>query len=578
MKKVFISVLGGMIALSVLHTGAMATGLNIKQIEENSEFTGEFVVSGTVAENIPVVLQIFKTTGDSQNGKTLYELKSDTIFTDQITAGADGNYVFELMLPEKADESAVYEINAYADGKKLGERFFNFATPDDIKTQITYLCNESEIADADALMNALETNKTKLGLDFAPYNNLSETGKRNIAALIYETKNDNISSVSTADAVSNIRKYAIIAALNDGKVENLFDYSEEIQLANDRLSKVSEWFDNTVVDENIQKKITERLSGKSITTLEEFDDKLLEALILEVVADPDGWGNVKDIMETYADFIGIDINDATQTIYRGLTGVNCESIEALKQAFEQKAGGSNTQGSVSRPTGGGSGGGGSSFGNVGIDNSYNPSPVVETIAENDLTEQPIQFEDCDDFPWAEEAIKTLAQKKIISGRDEFSFAPEDSVSREEFAKIVVEAFGFPQSGKKVAFNDVSEDEWYYTYVSSAYENKIVNGISEEWFGTGEPITRQDICVMLYNALSVRGIQLEKIMAQQSFADSDEISSYAAEAVAVMQTAGIINGTGENMFAPTAYANRAEAAVMIHRLLPSIQTEDMSDAE
>ena len=195
-----------------------------------------------------------------------------------------------------------------------------------------------------------------------------------------------------------------------------------------------------------------------------------------------------------------------------------------------------------------------------------------------MTEQPVQFEDCADFPWADEAIKALAQEKIISGRDEVHFAPGDSVSREEFAKIVVEAFGFSQSGKKVAFKDVSEDEWYYSYVSSAYDNKIVNGISEDAFGTGAPITRQDICVMLYNALSARGVQLEKVMAQQSFDDSDKISSYAAEAVAVMQTAGIVNGTGENLFSPTAYANRAEAAVMIYRLLPSIQTENTSATE
>ena len=576
MKKVFISMLGGIVALSALHTGVMSAGLNVKQIEENREFTGEIVVSGTAVEDLPVVLQIFKTTEGGQKGKTLYELKSDTIFTDQVTVGEDGNFAFKLMLPENADESAVYEINAYVDGKQLGERFFNFATPDDIKAQIAYICDETQIADANALMTALDTNKTKMGLDFAPYNSLSESGKKDIAEMVYEAKDKHISGVSVADAVSNIRKYAMIAGLNDGKVENLFDYSEEIQLANPKLSRVSEWFDNTAVNEDIQKKITVRLSEKNITSLDEFDEELLETLILEVVASPDGWGNVKDIMETYAEFIGIDPDDGTQTIYRELVGINCETIEDLQEAFEKKTGNSsNNKDGVSRPTGGGDGG---SFGRVEIDNSYSITTKAEPIAKNDLTEQPVQFEDCADFPWADEAIKALAQEKIISGRDEVHFAPGDSVSREEFAKIVVEAFGFSQSGKKVAFKDVSEDEWYYSYVSSAYDNKIVNGISEDAFGTGAPITRQDICVMLYNALSARGVQLEKVMAQQSFDDSDKISSYAAEAVAVMQTAGIVNGTGENLFSPTAYANRAEAAVMIYRLLPSIQTENTSATE
>ena len=112
-----------------------------------------------------------------------------------------------------------------------------------------------------------------------------------------------------------------------------------------------------------------------------------------------------------------------------------------------------------------------------------------------------------------------------------------------------------------------------------YNNKIVNGISENMFGSGLPVTRQDMCTMIYNAVSASGTELDKKFAQKTFEDNDVISPYAAEAVAVLQTAGIISGDENNEFKPQDGATRAEAAVMLQRLLAYVsvsETENMSN--
>lgn len=181
-----------------------------------------------------------------------------------------------------------------------------------------------------------------------------------------------------------------------------------------------------------------------------------------------------------------------------------------------------------------------------------PKPAPTEAPQHD-------FSDMQGFEWANEAVKALYDEKIISGVGEDKFEPSREVTREEFVKMLAEAFKIPQSDEKINFFDVSESDWFAPYVSAAAASGMVNGISDELFGTGKSITRADMAVMAYRAAGLSKAD------GKTFADDGEIPDYAKEAVYALNAAGIISGTGDNKFSPAASANRAEAAKIIYML-------------
>ena len=81
------------------------------------------------------------------------------------------------------------------------------------------------------------------------------------------------------------------------------------------------------------------------------------------------------------------------------------------------------------------------------------------------------------------------------------------------------------------------------------------------FGSGENVTRQDMAVIIYNAMIKSGITLET--QELEFSDKHLISDYAKNAVSALTKAGVINGLSDNTFNPAGEATRAEAAKMIY---------------
>ena len=113
-----------------------------------------------------------------------------------------------------------------------------------------------------------------------------------------------------------------------------------------------------------------------------------------------------------------------------------------------------------------------------------------------------------------------------------------------------------------SFEDVPEDSWYYGYVAKANELGIVNGISNEKFGTGQPITRGDMAVILDRAFDLAADPNNEV----SFEDENEIPDYAADSVKTLSSLGIINGFDDGCFRPAEQASRAQAAVVIYNIL------------
>lgn len=202
------------------------------------------------------------------------------------------------------------------------------------------------------------------------------------------------------------------------------------------------------------------------------------------------------------------------------------------------------------------GGGNAYLGSIGVVGSTTPS------SDNDITTV-AEFADLDQASWAAVAIMDLANKGIVSGRTTTEFAPNDSITRAEFAKILVGAFNLPIITASAGFADVADDAWYAPYVNTCYSAGIITGYDNTTFGPNDLVTRQDMAVMVMRAVSLKGLTVEIVNEKIDFADADEIGEYAVEAVSALQQGGVINGMTENTFAPTETATRAQAAKILH---------------
>ena len=252
----------------------------------------------------------------------------------------------------------------------------------------------------------------------------------------------------------------------------------------------------------------------------------------------------EDVYRDFADLSSSRRNKVSQTVYADRPFMSfADFADAIEKAVELSDTGS---------SGGSSGGGSSKGGSSAPTGGYR----TDVGAANDV--QSDTYNDLAGYGWAEEYIYTLKNKGVLTMSVDRRFRPNDSVTREEFVKMLVLSLGINADGD-VSFDDVSRDAWYYVYVASAYKAGIVNGVSENRFGTGEYITREQMATMACRAL---GISDYKGGGQTVFTDDTEISDYARTSVYHMQSLGIINGMGDNVFAPKANLSRAQAAKII----------------
>ncbi|MEK5235888.1 bifunctional 2',3'-cyclic-nucleotide 2'-phosphodiesterase/3'-nucleotidase [Paenibacillus sp. FSL L8-0470] len=175
------------------------------------------------------------------------------------------------------------------------------------------------------------------------------------------------------------------------------------------------------------------------------------------------------------------------------------------------------------------------------------------------------FKDLGKVAWAQEAISALAAKGIVKGLDGNTFAPAKTVTRAEFVTMLVRSLNLSTPGS-ATFKDVKQGTWYSEPISIAVNAGLVKGSGDNRFEPGRVITRQEMVIMIAGALKEQLPSVDKTAVLAKFTDKSSIASYAQEAVAQLTELGILNGMDDAKFAPKSNANRAQAAVIIYRML------------
>ncbi len=197
-----------------------------------------------------------------------------------------------------------------------------------------------------------------------------------------------------------------------------------------------------------------------------------------------------------------------------------------------------------------------------------------TSAEYMLTTQKIlDFKDAD-VHWAKADIYYLVGKDIIGGVNDSQFLPNNAITRGEFVKLIARAAGADVSAfTNSSFADVKQGDWYSPYVEWAKKNNIVLGVKPNAFAPNEKISREQMAVILVRLSDLLGYTLEDSAPPVHFKDEANISAYAREAVKKAQQAEIISGMPGNQFSPAKSATRGEAAKMLATLLKAMEKKN-----
>ncbi|MEF3303632.1 S-layer homology domain-containing protein [Paenibacillus sp. GYB003] len=173
--------------------------------------------------------------------------------------------------------------------------------------------------------------------------------------------------------------------------------------------------------------------------------------------------------------------------------------------------------------------------------------------------------------WAKADIELLASKLIVRGATADAFMPDRSITRAEFAALLVRSLGIADAKSGGArFADVPEGAWFAGAVAAAADKGLVSGTDDRQFRPDEPVTREQMALMIARALAMTG---KKGGGQADvltrFADRASVSDWAEAAVSQVVQAGLMNGVDDGRFAPAEQASRAQVAVMLKRMLQHV---------
>lgn len=471
------------------------------------------------------------------------EISGDKILEYQIPSGtACGTYKFVVLAGNSVASVDKYYMSATELETTLGEinKLVKEGTTEDIRTYI-------------------EKNYKKCYIDMEYYNKISGKDGKDIVMALMKNE-DGFEDID--DVKEKFNENVIVGMAKDGKaLDSVIDNYESVY---GKTYITLEKFDEY---KNLKNKelVTEAL--KAVESADELKKIFNEKTVLSEINEADP-ATIEGLIKNNLDYLDLSddaveyFKDNAESCVAALRNNEFKTSKELSDAIiavKDNKGGTQTNNnkkpSESKPSSSGGGGYVAPSTQVPVE-----QPKTDVTVENKTS-----FVDLWDVMWAYDAIEYLYNGNIINGKTEDCFAPKDLVKREEFVKMIVNAFELSGTAE-VDFEDANPTDWYMEFMKTAYANGVVKGITETEFGVGTNITKEDIAVMIYRAVNAAGLELDIIVENPAeISDMDDVSDYAKEAVEFMINKGAVKGT-DGKFNPKAYATRAETAQMLYNIV------------
>ncbi|MDR1060237.1 MAG: S-layer homology domain-containing protein, partial [Clostridiales bacterium] len=175
------------------------------------------------------------------------------------------------------------------------------------------------------------------------------------------------------------------------------------------------------------------------------------------------------------------------------------------------------------------------------------------------------FTDVSESDWFYGDVEYVFTRGLFKGTSATEFAPHMDVTRGMLITVLGRLHGVNEAEHQGAsFDDVAPGAYYAAYVKWGFDNGLVLGVGENRYEPDRAIKREELAAIFSRYAAFINFEMPATREAPAFADEDEISGYAKEAIGQMYRAGIINGMGDDVIAPGAAATRAQMAAMVHR--------------
>jgi sugar lactone lactonase YvrE len=177
--------------------------------------------------------------------------------------------------------------------------------------------------------------------------------------------------------------------------------------------------------------------------------------------------------------------------------------------------------------------------------------------------------------WGQSYVGLAAAKGLVEGVGGGTYAPDNTVTRAEFAAMLVRAIGRGTStGNADPYADVQSGAWYHSVTAIAKQLGLLNYVQGNRFSPDQPLTREEMASMLAAAITLEKLPVTmEFVSLNRYRDAEGISAAYLENVRLMVKLDIMTGISEDTFGPKETTTRAQAAVVLIRTLQTLRMID-----
>jgi len=163
--------------------------------------------------------------------------------------------------------------------------------------------------------------------------------------------------------------------------------------------------------------------------------------------------------------------------------------------------------------------------------------------------------------WAKNEIKAWIEKELIEGYSDGTFRPDNNITRAEFITLINRAFGYTKEDI-INFPDVSSDNWFYSEIAKAKAAGYISGYPDGTMKPNNSISRQEAAGIVVRILDLG----ENINAAEKFADYSKIPAWSRGYIGTVLEAKIMEGYPDGTFKAEDFITRAEAVITLERAM------------
>ena len=197
-------------------------------------------------------------------------------------------------------------------------------------------------------------------------------------------------------------------------------------------------------------------------------------------------------------------------------------------------------------------------------------PASDVTVEASFIEgSTLPFTDVSVNDWFYDAVRYMYENGCMNGLTDTTFGPDATTTRGMIVTMLYRHENEPTVAGENPFADVKDTQYYADAINWAAENDIVTGYDETTFGPDDTITREQMMAILYRYAQYKGYDVTASADLSAYTDAANISSYAVSAMQWAVGEGLINGITDTTLVPGGSATRAQVAAILMRFCENV---------